>query len=94
MDGEQTCIKIREDENFQTVPILFLSSEVGPEVRIKALDAGANDFISKSCDNHEILARVRNQIQVASLFNALEQRRATPWDPNSTHPTLLQVGRS
>ena len=48
-------------------PILALSSERGQEMRLKALEAGATDFLTKPFDDAEVLARIRNMIEMRIL---------------------------
>jgi putative two-component system response regulator len=53
------------------LPIIVLTADTSPDVRLKALHSGAKDFITKPFDKAEVRLRVRNILHVALLQNAL-----------------------
>lgn len=57
LDGFTVCRQVRAVSS--GVPILILTARDGVEDRITGLDAGADDYLSKPFDFHELLARVR-----------------------------------
>lgn len=59
LDGVAVVTAMRRSPALAEVPVLFLSGVEAPHVRIRALELGADDFISKQCSPAEILARVR-----------------------------------
>jgi len=59
LDGVAVVAAMRRDAALAEVPVLFLSGVAAPHLRIRALELGADDFISKQCPPAEILARVR-----------------------------------
>src|SRR5689334_16846403 len=58
MDGLDVCRAIRTSSN---VPILVLSARTGDEEKVRMLDAGADDYVTKPFSTTELLARVRAQ---------------------------------
>ncbi|MFH1538284.1 MAG: response regulator transcription factor [bacterium] len=58
-DGFQVCRKIREHDS--KIPILFLTARDQTHDKVKGLDLGANDYLTKPFDISELLARVRVQ---------------------------------
>ena len=54
-DGHEVISKLRE---WTQIPIIILSVREQESEKITALDAGADDYITKPCDVHELLARV------------------------------------
>ena len=56
MDGLAVLKRLRE---WSHVPVLILSVRDGPEDKVAALDAGADDYITKPFDSSELLARLR-----------------------------------
>jgi adenylate cyclase len=71
MDGFQVMEGLKEIETEGYLPILVLTAQ--PEHKLRALKAGAKDFISKPLDLAEVLARVHNMLQVRLLH--LETKR-------------------
>lgn len=56
IDGQQVIRRLRE---WSQVPILVLSVRQDEQEKVDALDAGANDFVNKPANVHELMARVR-----------------------------------
>ena len=66
MDGFGVLEQLREIEAGQYLPVLVASSE--PAWQLRALDAGAKDFVSKPYDYCEMLSRIRNMLEVRLLY--------------------------
>jgi len=56
MDGVEVCRRLRD---WSRVPILVLSARVNEQQKVQALDAGADDYITKPFGTEELLARIR-----------------------------------
>src|ERR687884_2141245 len=56
LDGVEVCRRLR---NWSRVPILVLSARVHEAQKVQALDAGADDYITKPFGTEELLARIR-----------------------------------
>jgi signal transduction histidine kinase/DNA-binding response OmpR family regulator len=63
MRGTEVCRHIRANASTAQVPVLILTALSSPQERIKALEAGANDFITKPFQGVELLARVDNLVR-------------------------------
>lgn len=59
------------------LPILVLTADITPEVRLKALDAGAKDFLSKPFNLVEVKHRIRNLLETQYLFQLLKEKNQT-----------------
>jgi len=66
-DGYQVCEELKRDERTAHIPIIFLSANSQVEDKIKGLDLGAADYVTKPFDRGEVLARVRTHLNVARL---------------------------
>ena len=73
LDGFETCMRIRK--NFQTaqIPIIMLTAKSELPDKIKGLQDGANDYLTKPYSNEELLLRVRNVLEWS-----LKQKEANP----------------
>lgn len=71
MDGFEVCRRIKEDERLQDVPVIMLTSLHSKEDRIRGIEAGADDFISKPFDQGEVLARIRMLLKMRELNQSL-----------------------
>jgi CheY-like chemotaxis protein len=65
MDGFQVMERLKEIEPDGNLPVLVITAEPGQKLR--ALRAGARDFVTKPLDMPEVLMRVHNMIEVALL---------------------------
>ena len=74
MDGYEVCRCIREEHDLRHVPVIFMSALTDTAARVRGLEAGAADFVSKPLRQEEVLARVRTQIELGRLHRGLEER--------------------
>ena len=58
-DGFGVCRELRNDPLFAHLPIIILSASGDRENKVEGMDLGADDFIAKSMDIRELLARIR-----------------------------------
>lgn len=68
MTGYEVCQTVRRDPEFSTLPVIMVSALSLPEERIRGIEAGATDFISKPFNRKELLARL--QASLALEHNA------------------------
>ena len=64
MDGFEAARRLKQDEETKAIPIVMVTALQAVGDRIKALEAGANDFLSKPVDRSELQATVNSQVQV------------------------------
>jgi DNA-binding response OmpR family regulator len=59
------------------LPILILTADIRPEVKRRALSAGAKDFVTKPFDRTEVLLRIQNLLETRFLHLRLRPELAT-----------------
>ncbi len=74
MDGFQVCQTFRQMPDTMIVPIVMVTALRGTDERIKGIEAGADDFISKPFNRMELLTRVKSLLRIKKLNEALEQK--------------------
>lgn len=62
MTGYEVCEKVRQDPVFATLPIIMVTALSIPEERLRGIEAGATDFITKPFNKKELLARLRSSL--------------------------------
>lgn len=67
MDGFEVCRHIKSREDSRLIPIIMVTALTDSEHRIKGIEAGADDFISKPPNSMELLARTRSLLRVKHL---------------------------
>lgn len=71
MDGFEVCQQIKKNHQIAHIPIVFLSALTEPRDIIKALQAGGVDYITKPFREQEVLARIKNHLELAELRKEL-----------------------
>jgi PAS domain S-box-containing protein len=74
MDGFQVIEALRTNERDAWLPVLVVTAQPGH--RLRALQAGARDFITKPFDVAEVRMRIRNMLEVRLLYQRLEDHAA------------------
>src|SRR3990170_481910 len=66
LDGFEVFRKIRENEKFKNIPIIFLTAKSGEVDEIKGLELGASDYIQKPISPKKLVARVKSNLRKAN----------------------------
>ncbi|MDP2846368.1 MAG: response regulator [Candidatus Methanoperedens sp.] len=75
MSGYEVCKKLKSNEKTMSIPIVMVTALREKEDRIKAIEAGADDFLSKPVDVYELTARVKSLLRVKQYYDALMEER-------------------
>lgn len=76
MDGFNVCRRLRHTENTRFIPIIMVTALNEIEDKVKGIEAGADDFISKPFNKLELLARVKSLLRIKYLHDELELKIA------------------
>jgi diguanylate cyclase (GGDEF)-like protein len=77
LDGRQVARAVKADPATSKIPIIIVTAQTDREARLAALDAGAEDFLSKPVDRAELWLRVRNLLRLKRLSDLLERHQVT-----------------
>jgi CheY-like chemotaxis protein/AraC-like DNA-binding protein len=86
MDGFALCRQLQELPRVRHIPVLFLTSAASPEERLEGLSQGGVDYILKSCEPAELLARVQIHLRLAPRPEA-----SAPAMPDASAPSQDEV---
>jgi response regulator RpfG family c-di-GMP phosphodiesterase len=71
MDGFEVCRRIKSDEDRNNIPVVMITAYDDRTNRIRGIEAGAEDFITKPFDATEVLARIKMLLHVKTLNDRL-----------------------
>jgi putative two-component system response regulator len=72
MDGYTVCRRIKSNPAMSLVPVVMITALDRSEDRVMALEAGADDFMSKPVERLELVARVRSALRLKSVYDRLD----------------------
>ena len=96
MDGFAVCRTLRENPRHHMLSIVMVTSLDPYQERVKGLDAGADDFLSKPIHAPELLARVRSLLRVKHLYDQVEAqaKELAQWNESLEKRVAEEVMRS
>ncbi len=72
MDGFEVCQELKQDEHTRLLPVVFITALSDRQSRIRGIEAGGDDFISKPFDRLELSARVKSLVRQKRLNEDLD----------------------
>ena len=75
MDGYEVCQRLKAEESTKNIPIIFITAKTDEDSIEKAYDIGGVDYVSKPFKPRELLARVKNQLDIQILIKDLEESK-------------------
>jgi two-component system cell cycle response regulator len=77
MDGFEVCRRLKSSPRTHHVPVLMITALDQPSDRVKGLEVGADDFLTKPVDDMQLMARVKSLARLKSLTDELRARALT-----------------
>ncbi len=74
MSGYEVCQAIRSDLKLAMLPVVMVTSLESREERVKGIEAGADDFLSKPVNSPELLARVKSLLRIRRLYDTVQRQ--------------------
>lgn len=76
IDGIEVCRRIKSNSQTQHIPVVMVTALDQPEDRVKGLEAGADDFLTKPVNDVSLLCRVKSLVRLKMLTDELRTRTA------------------
>ena len=94
MDGYEVCRRIREQVDTAYLPVVMVTAS-GDEEKVKALEAGADDFLTKPINQSELLARVASLARIKRYQDTIKRQadELTAWNRELESRVETQVAQ-
>ena len=77
MDGFEVCRRLKAEPRTQHIPVIMVTALDQPADRVRGLEAGADDFLTKPVDDLALITRVKNLARLKLLTDEMLMRAAT-----------------
>src|SRR5262249_42925589 len=77
MDGFEVCKKLKEDADLSHIPVVMVTVLSDKSDRLKGLESGADDFLTKPINDMALFARVKSLVRIKMLLDELRLRDKT-----------------
>jgi two-component system, cell cycle response regulator len=86
IDGFEVCRRLKANVETAHIPVVMVTALDQPTDRLRGLEAGADDFLTKPVDEVALIARVRNLVRLKSLTDELRSRASVSRDVGLADP--------
>ncbi|MEW6219353.1 MAG: diguanylate cyclase [Thermodesulfobacteriota bacterium] len=74
MNGYQVCEQLKAQAATPEMPIIMLTSRADPADKVRGLEIGASDYVTKPFDEGELVARVNTHLKIRELYESLREK--------------------
>ena len=68
MDGYEVCRRLKQADDAQFIPVIMVTALTEPDAVIRALDEGADEYVTKPFEPLELMARVRSMLRIRRMY--------------------------
>ncbi len=89
IDGIEVCKRIKSNPKTQYIPVIMVTALDQPEDRVRGLEAGADDFITKPLNDAALFCRLKSLVRLKMLIDELRGRATSTLMEKSDEPVNL-----
>lgn len=99
MDGFEVCRRLKANPATAHLPVVIVTALDQPADRLRGLDAGADDFLTKPIDDTALMTRVRSLVRLKAVTDELRSRALETREIGGPDPLVLaaadtEIGRA
>src|SRR5262245_34846244 len=83
MDGYEVCSRLRQNEDFNSIPVIFVTSLEQKEDKVRAFSLGAADYLNKPIQKDILLSKVASCLETHARWQELDQEDAAKLSSNA-----------
>ncbi|MGK9168540.1 PleD family two-component system response regulator [Inquilinus limosus] len=77
LDGYETCSRLKADERTMHIPVVMVTALDGAAEKLRGLECGADDFLTRPIDTETFLARIKGLVRLKQLSDEWRARHET-----------------
>lgn len=77
LDGYETCRRLKADDRTMHIPVVMVTALDGTAEKLRGLECGADDFLTRPIDTETFLARIKGLVRLKQLFDEWRARHET-----------------
>lgn len=91
MSGYEVCIKLKQDVSTRFIPVVMVTALSDVEDKIKAIEAGADDFLTKPIYSVELMTRVRSLLRIKFYYDQLVKNKEQIEAQNDFRTIMINI---
>src|SRR6516162_10022355 len=91
MDGFEVCRRLKAGATTHHIPVVMVTALDQPSDRVRGLEAGADDFLTKPVSDIALIARVRSLVRLKMVTDELRMRAVTSMEIGVNDPIHAAV---
>src|SRR5690625_1142555 len=91
LSGYEVCRQLREKYTILDLPILMLTAKSQLHDQVMAFEIGANDYLTKPCDRHELTTRVKTLVKLSKLNKEIQRMQQSLEEQVEQRTKELQI---
>ncbi len=91
MDGFQLCEQLKNNQKLKEIPIIFLTGENNTENKIKGLQMGGVDYVTKPFNEYELTARIQTHVALAASKVKIKNQALALQKDNALKDKMLSI---
>ncbi len=84
MDGIEVCRRLKADTSLPFLPVIMVTARAGTQDLVTALEAGADEYLTKPVDHTALVARVKSMLRIKELTDTVHEQSAKLAEWNAT----------
>ena len=93
MDGFEVCRRLKADPRTEHIPVVMVTALDQPADRVRGLEVGADDFLTKPVNDLQLMTRVKSLVRLKMLTDELRLRAATSGSRNCSTAVSMPMPR-